>query len=263
LEAGELRIRHAELAKLVAQAPVATKLSASLDSDQMSHDAYIDWTGYELSGATVYSKGAALTISANAAALLFMVSFSVWWIVSSSKLLPSAKLHQFGHWLAPAAIGAGMIVYFLVVPKISIPSLRTVHLSFHALRNDALNLAQSLGDAISNPGASTVVSNAAAHVHTFSPQELDSLLLTIVKDFPQDNHSWWMHRPHALTNLFTGEPIRFEASPGNMILRPAPPGHPLVSIVTLGPAPGLYELVWHDLDGAEALTNSVPPWPPR
>jgi hypothetical protein len=54
------------------------------------------------------------------------------------------------------------------------------------------------------------------------------------------------HLSRSLTNLFTGEPIRFEASPGNVILRPHG---------------DRYELIWHDLDGAEAITNDVPASP--
>jgi hypothetical protein len=63
-----------------------------------------------------------------------------------------------------------------------------------------------------------------------------------------------------LVNVFTGEPIRFEASPGNVLLRavaqPDAGEHKLFS----GATPDAYELVWHDLDGAEAVTNRVPPW---
>jgi hypothetical protein len=63
-------------------------------------------------------------------------------------------------------------------------------------------------------------------------------------------------------HLFTGEPIRFEASPGNVLLRPATREDvPDAQRIKPGPWYWDYELVWHDLDGAEAF--GYPVRPPR
>lgn len=103
LEAGELRIRHQELAKLVADAPVATKLSAALDASGMARDAYLDWRSYRPSGGKLYTAGAALTVSGNTSALLFMVLFMVWWLLPRTKGIKGFQAQKWGPWLAPVA----------------------------------------------------------------------------------------------------------------------------------------------------------------
>jgi hypothetical protein len=111
MEAGELRIRHRELRKLVAEAPVATKLSATLDARGMARDAYVGWGDYWPSGGRVYSPGAALILSSNVSALLFMALALGWVLLSRMTCgFPAAK---WGPWLAPVAVAAGLAVYFL------------------------------------------------------------------------------------------------------------------------------------------------------
>ena len=78
MAAGEMRIRHRELSRLVAEAPVATKLSATLDARGMARDAYVGWGDYWPSGGRVYSSCAALILSGNVCALLFMALVLGW-----------------------------------------------------------------------------------------------------------------------------------------------------------------------------------------
>lgn len=254
LEAGEMRIRHRELRKLVAEAPVATKLSATLDAQGMARDAYVGWGDYRPSGGRVYSPGAALILSGNVSALLFMALFLGWGLLTRLTCgFPAAK---WGPWLAPVAVAAGLVVYFVGVPKVGGSSFRTTRVSFGGAYNDSLMLAMALGDELQD---SNVVQSAVMPVPPLTPNESARLLEATARSFQR--RGLWQLRSHSpLTNLFTGEPIRFEASPGNVLLRAvAPPGggdHKLLS----GAAPDTYELVWHDLDGAEAVTNLVPPW---
>jgi hypothetical protein len=254
MEAGELRIRHRELRKLVAEAPVATKLSATLDARGMARDAYVGWGDYWPSGGRVYSPGAALILSGNVSALLFMALALGWVLLSRMTCgFPAAK---WGPWLAPVAVAAGLAVYFLGLPKVGGSSFRTTQVSFGGAYNDSFRLAMALGDELQD---SNIVQSAGLPVLPLTPAESARLLQATARSVQR--RGLWQSRSHSpLTNLFTGEPIRFEASPGNVLLRAvAHPGggdHKLLS----GAAPDTYELVWHDLDGAEAVTNLVPPW---
>ncbi len=254
MEAGELRIRHRELRKLVAEAPVATKLSATLDAQGMAHDAYVSWGDYWPSGGRVYTPRAALILSGNVSALLFMALVIGWGLLSRLTCgFPAAKC---GPWLAPVAVAAGLVVYFLGVPKVGGSSFRTTQVSWGGAYNDALMLAMTFGDELQD---SNVVQSAGMPVHPLTPAESARLLQATVRSF-QRSGLWQSRSDTPLTNLFTGGPIRFEASPGNILLRAvAPPGGGDRQLLS-GAAPDTYELVWHDLDGAEAVTNLVPPW---
>jgi hypothetical protein len=254
MEAGEIRILHRELRKLVAEAPVATKLSATLDPQGMARDAYVGWGDYWATGGRVYSPGAALVLSGNVSALLFMALALGWLLLSRLTCgLPSAK---WGPWLAPVAVAAGLLVYFVGVPKVAGSSVRTTRVSFGGAYNDSLMLAMALEDELQDSNA---VQSAVMPVPPLTPAESARLLQATARSFQR--RGLWQSRSHSpLTNLFTGEPIRFEASPGNVLLRAvAQPGGGDHKLLT-GAAPEAYELVWHDLDGAEAVTNLVPPW---
>jgi len=254
MEAGELRIRHHELRELVAAAPVATKLSATLDAQGMARDAYVGWGDYRATGGRVYSPGAALILSGNVSALLFMALALGWMLLSRLTCgFPAAK---WGPWLAPVAVAAGLVVCFLGVPKVGGTSVRTTRLRFGDAYNNGYYLAMALADEL---GDSNVVSCIATPLRPLAPQEQQRLLQAVTKDY----QAQWpeSHRSHSpLVNVFTGERIKFEASPGNVLLRaiaqPDGGDHKLLS----GAAPDTYELVWHDLDGAEAVTNRVPSW---
>ncbi len=254
MEAGELRIRHRELRSLVAEAPVATKLSAVLDPTGMAHDAYVDWAQYSPAGSRVYSRGAALTLSANVSALLFMALVLGWWVLSQTK--HGFPVEKWGPWLAPAALAVGIAVYFVGVPKVRESTFRTARAWWAAARNDSLALAVALGDELE---ASNGPVMAAIPARPLMPSTLEKLLQATAQDLRSSGYyrAWDIA---ALTNCFTGEAIRFEASPGNVVLRPIVHGDKDDGTTTGGTPAGIYELVWHDLDGAEAITNLVPPW---
>ena len=202
----------------------------------------------------MYSPGAALILSGNVSALLFMALALGWLLLLRMKC--GFRAAKWGFWLAPVAVAAGLVVYCVGVPKVGGSSFRTTQVSFGGAYNDSFRLAMALGDELQD---SNVVQSAGLPVPPLTPAESARLLQATARGFQR--RGLWQSRSHnPLTNLFTGEPIKFEASPGNILLRAvAQPGggdHKLLS----GAAPDTYELVWHDLDGAEAVTNLVPPW---
>ena len=253
MEGGDLRIRHGELRKLVAEAPVATKLSAVLDASAMARDAYVSWEQYWPSGGKVYSPGAALTVSANVAALLFLALGLVWLVVSETK--HGFQHQKWGRWLAPVAVAVGMIVYFAGLPKIGGLAFKTARVHSIRVRSDSMQLAMALGEEM---GDTNLVKGLLTPARPLTAAELERLLQATIRDF-QPAWSRYSGASSPLTNFFTGEAIRFEASPGNVLLRPAaqPSGDYKLHSV---PGADAYELVWHDLDGAAAMTNLVPTW---
>jgi hypothetical protein len=243
LQAGQLHIRHDELRTLVAQAPVATKLRAVLNASDMTHDACVSWKPYALSGGQVFSPGAALTLGANVTALVFGSLLVCCWVLS--KTWDGFHAPKWGRRLAPVAIAAGLAVCALALPKGDGMSFRTIRVRGYALHGDLFYLAQALAFEMDD---TNVVAVATTPPRPLTSPELERLLRAMARD-PQQP---------ALTNTFTGEFIRFQASPGNIVLRPAvsqahPTGTTATSLTTNG-----YELVWYDLDGAAAMTNSLP-----
>jgi hypothetical protein len=234
LVGGKLRIRHPELARLVSGAPVATKLSALLEPGDMTRDGYVSWERFWPRGERVYTPGAALTLSLNFAC----VSFAAAWILVSLIAWRSAWAGTVvDRWMLRVALGSlalGAVVY-TETPRVPAVLLGT---GSARIRNDFHELALALQDEL---GDTNVFPATPTSQRSLTPAEGERLLATIALD----NRRIWARYPVSpLTNHFTGERIRFEASPGNVVLRPAG---------------STYELVWHDIDGAEALTNAVEP----
>ena len=247
-EGGQVRVRHKELAKLISGARVATKLSGVLNSSDMTHDAYLSWPEYQPSGAVRYTKGAALTIATNIAALSFVGFALIWWLCSRAGIIHQVSTQRTGPWLAPAALAIAAAVYFFWLPKIDSGSMRMTRVWRSKIQADALGLALALGDELGNTNLFPVGSKSG---RPLTQTEAQTLLSTLQRD----NEKVWAAYPpgqHPMTNMFTGERIRFEASPGNYTLRPT--GQADLASKNLSG----YELIWHDLDGAEALTNAVP-----
>ena len=253
MDAGELRIRHAELAKLVARAPVATKLSGLLDASLMVRDAYVRWDPYQPSGGAVYSPAAALTLSGNVAALLFMGLVVAWWILWRTKGPDRLPLRKWGPWLTPSALALGLMFYALL-PRADMASTRVLRLHGGMIGSDMLQLEMLVEDELMRTNAFASVASSG---RALTPAEFKGLLDLVARDF-QPSRETVVSTHDVLTNIFSGERIRLEASPGNVIMRPAP-GTRLTrdDIVLLSEVTHPYELVWHDLDGAEASTNIV------
>jgi hypothetical protein len=220
----------------------------------MARDAYVGWGDYVPSGGKVYTAGAALVLCGNVSALVFMVLVLGWLLLSRKQ--QGFQAVKWGAWLALVAVAAGLLVYFLGVTKVGGSSFRTTRLRFGGPRNDCFELAVALGDELED---SNVVSGVVTPARPLTPHEQERLLQAVAHDF-QGHWSQYYGRRSPLTNLFTGEAIRLEASPGNVVLRPAvPPGSGDYKPAS-GAGADAYELIWHDLDGAEAITNLVPTW---
>jgi hypothetical protein len=242
LEPGALRIRHKELAKLVANAPVATKLGATLDSEAMARDAYVDWGHYWPSGDLSYSTGAAVTLSANVAAFLFMGLFAISWMRARFKGEGGFPVRAC--WKAAAVTAAvGVLIFTFGLAKADASSVRVVRGHRGIPGANLLGLAMVVEDELAD-------TNSLAKTSAMTAAESAILLRQVIHEYQSD--PYWLRyygssrANHPLTNLFTGELVRFEASPGNFVLRPVI-------------ANESYELVWHDLDGAEALTTVIQP----
>ena len=260
LQPGELRIRNRELAKWVDGSPVATKLSAVLDRAGMARDAYVSWRSSRPAGGAVYSTWSALTMSANGSAFVYMVLAAFRWRQSR---LPEPRRfdpRRWGRWVAPVAVTTGIGLYFLVLPKVDGGSLRITRYSSYAPRYSGNVLSYAIQDALWD---SNVVSSPLKPMHPLTPVELERVLTAVSYDNTEDWSNKVSRSPslgHPLTNLFTGEALRFEASPGNVILRPSR-GDWFSGYGAANPSTNGYDLVWHDLDGAEAITNFVlAPW---
>jgi hypothetical protein len=248
LEAGDLRIRHQELAELVAGAPVATKLTAVLDPADMGQDGYLGWRPYLPTGASRYSSGAALTFSGNIAALLFGLLFSGGLLASLIKreTRPDGQRKRLVPVVAGIVAVLSATVCFLSLPRVNSGSLRVVRAFSSIARINAMYLSIGFADEL---GDSNVFANVVNSPRALTADELQHLS-EAMKLWPKDYRA-------PLTNLFTGEPIRFEASPGNIILRPAHHNSRIVDNLVSENGPSSYELIWHDLDGAEAITNTI------
>jgi hypothetical protein len=256
LEAGRLQIGHRELAHLVAGSPVATKLSAVLDQADMARDGYLGWRPYLPTGARRYSRGAAMTFSGNVAALLFAALVLVTWV--TSLIENEARFSALVKRLTPTSAGIvalmGATICFFALPRVDAGSVRVVRSYFGAARNNAGYLYMALADEM---GDSKVIADTASSPRALSADELQRLYEATARDYCKV----WSERSQLapLTNFFTGEPIRFEASPGNVILRPVRRNSRIISNMVLADTPSSYELIWHDLDGAEAITNTIEP----
>lgn len=246
-EPGALRIRHPELAQLVAQAPIATKLSAVLDAAVMARDAYVTWDDYWPSGAQAYALGAARILSINVFALLLMALYGVWRLLLRFKKHLGLPVWGIGYSLVPVALVAGLLTY-LALPKVANLSTQKQRRPFLEMEFEVQWLALSLEGTL---GDTNVLAHAPTADQPLTPAESKRLIQAV-----GSSHDG----PMPMKNLFTGEMLRFEASSGNVILRPV--AFAGENPITFKRLPG-YELVWHDLDGVEVLTNMVVfPWGP-
>jgi hypothetical protein len=239
LNAGALRIRHKELAKLVAHAPVATKLSANLDSLGMARDAYVRWEHYWPCGGTLYTRSAALTVGVNVFALLLTALIPVWSLLSRTKFRSAFQKRKWGPWLVAAPAFAGIAVYLLVLPKADASSFRVTRTLSVTVRSQFHYLSQMIEMHMAD---SNVNLSALASPRPPDSAELDRVLRSVAQEY-QGASPHYPGEFNPLANYFTGDQVRFEDSPGNISLRPVGTDD--------------YELVWHDLDGAEAITNRI------
>ena len=212
----QLRIRHSGLRKLVDGSPVATKLTARLDSQQMKADAYINWSPFEEQRLVFYSpRGAAifatnLTVPFIVAALLMLYNIKGRDGTSTQRIRKVCKRVRSGAMLCWLPI-------YLLLPRIPVmvqmmPDRRNSWLHEGTIPKMLENIASE-----QNSGAS----NDIAWVRT-QLVETSSLRRHLL--------------PDSQANFFSGQPWHEEDSPGNYTLRQTLEG---------------IEYVWYDIDGGE------------
>ncbi len=218
-------IVHPLLRKWVTEAPVVTKLTATLTPAQMQDDVWLTWTAFKERKNRLYSRGGASTVALNwgaGLAALGMLGIQV------LRFGPSIRRPRRGRVLelVPLLTGAvvGCVIYF-ALPKTEV---RLVRRPASLARQAMLELYIELSDA--TPGSLVEARKAARDV-----LERPGEWVTFVKVAKSYGGTGW-------DNFISGGQIREEDSPGNFTLRQKD---------------GLIEFVAYDALGAEHVMGPV------
>lgn len=226
---GQLRIRHPELRSLVAGSTVGTKLVGTLDAAAMSRDAHVNWVPFERRLASFYSHEAATTraINLGVAVLLLALPGAGFWLWRTN-----------GEWtlrlLARVLGGTALVglVYFVALPKVEVEVKRGWR--FHT--NARLTAYRQLW--IDVEVLAHELKEPRPDLQPEGPWTIKALRRANLKVSPS------VRSDGALSlNAFTGEPLREEATPGNLLFRPTARGT---------------EVLWHDVDCVEHLLATLP-----
>jgi hypothetical protein len=228
MDSGPLRLRHPELRNLANGARFASWLRGSLPPERMQQDLRIHWTDRERRGEKLHTRAAAFQLAANVVA--FCLAGCGLIIAGLRYRLPKGHtLHATVSRLLFAVTGIGLLTYWMI-PKLEDDRLSVRRVSWSLATEQTERVAQalqaSLTDQTSLPSTAPLDSHTRA---TFLRQAFDREI---------------GHGPGAdqLLNLYSGETIRLEASPGNLTLAPNDRG---------------WILSWHDFDGAAALPGAL------
>lgn len=226
---GQLRIRHPALRSLVAGATVGTKLVGTLDAAAMSRDAHVNWVPFERRLASFYSHEAATTraINLGVAVLLLALPGAGFWLWRTN-----------GEWtlrlLARVLGGTALVglVYFVALPKVEVEVKRGWR--FHT--NARLTAYRQLW--IDVEVLAHELKEPRPDLQPEGPWTIKALRRANLKVSPS------VRSDGALSlNAFTGEPLREEATPGNLLFRHTERGT---------------EVLWHDVDCVEHLLATLP-----
>jgi hypothetical protein len=197
-DAGKLPIGHAAIKELVRDGEIATKLSASLTSDQMAQDAWLNWEPFEPFERVVYSRvGVIRTLLNPVVILLCIVSIILAFAWRLRRLSKEALTRTAGR-VTVATLAVAAVAYG-VWPKqaVRVTTLpRHVNKSYHARMG---NLLQSR---LSRPGEAPTVEWARTQIAAL---RRNSRLARLSRGRDE--------------NVLTGESIIEEDSPGNYGLR--------------------------------------------
>lgn len=222
---GQLRLRHPALRSLVAGATVGTKLIGTLDAAAMSRDAYFTWVPFERRLESFYSHEAAgiRAMNLGVAVLLLALPCVGFWLWRKNGCWTFRLLAQ----IVGCAMVVGM-VYFVALPKIEVRVSRGIYASY---RGRQMNWRQFDGGIQQLELELRSKENRSALPQAWNVQ---TLLVALEPYF---------RREDPLQNVFTGEPLREEATPGNLLFRPTERGT---------------EVLWHDVDCVEHLLATLP-----
>jgi hypothetical protein len=228
LDSGPLRLRHPELRTLAGGVPFASWLQGRLPPERMRQDLRIHWTDRERRGEKLHTRAAAFQLAANVAA--FCLAGCGLIIAGLRHRLPQGHtLHTTASRLLFAVAGIALLTYWMI-PKLEDSRLTVRRVSSTLAAEQTQRVAQalqaSLTDQTTLPNTAPLDSRTGA---TFLQQAFDREI---------------GHRLGAdqLLNLYSGETIRLEASPGNLTLAPNDQG---------------WILSWHDFDGAAAPQGAL------
>jgi len=187
---GEYLIANPELRRLAMPAPVVTQLRGTLTSEEMQSDAWIDWKPYEAQFPTFYSKAAGITAALNWFVGICVVGFLL--ILRISPRLGWEKCLNRSFWIFLIAGSVGLARY-------SLCTTAEVRRLPHALlvRNDLMHL------------------SALIEIENFESKDTSAPPPT----FEQFTNSIGQKYSPGTRNVFTREPIRHEATPGNLLLQ--------------------------------------------
>ena len=224
---GQLRLRHPALRSLVAGSAVGTKLTGALDAAAMNQDAYFTWAPFERRLESFYSHEAATTRAINLGVAVLLLA------------LPCAGFCLWrtnGGWtprlLAKVTGGACIVgmAYFLLLPKVEVEVKRGYRGHWSFRRNAFVMLHATVAGAEEDFRKGNIPIPAegwslAALQRAVKPsankRDLDSISV----------------------NPLSGEPLREEATPGNLLFRPTARGT---------------EVLWHDVDCVEHVLATLP-----
>ncbi len=224
-------IVHPLLRKWVAGAPVATKLTATLNHAQMREDVWLQWSAFKEKKNWLYSRKGALTVALNWAAGCAAIGMLAIWLGRSV----FGKL-TFKHFTVLAAVALltsailGCIIY-LALPKTKVRLVRFPTL----LAQEAMHaLYMELNDATTGSLAET---RKAARQVLEQPGEWVAFMEVAKR---HGGTGWY--------NFILGNQIHEEDSPGNFILRESC---------------GVVEFVAYDALGAEHVIGKLGPAGPN
>jgi hypothetical protein len=221
LSGGRLRLRHPEVRALAGDASFATWLQGTLPPDRVRNDLRIHWTDRERRGEKLHTQAAAFQLAANVVA--FCLAGCGLIVIGLRHRLPRGQsLQTTVSRLLFAVAGMGLMTYWMT-PKIVDDRLTVRRLSSNAAAEQTQQVASALQSAIQNR------ENHGKPPPVDSRTEADLLRAILDSDV---NHPL---RIRSHLNLFSGERLRLEASPGNLSLAPNESG---------------WVLRWHDFDGA-------------
>jgi hypothetical protein len=208
-------VRHPGLRSLVGGSPVATKLTARLNSDQMKADAYVAWSPFKEKRLRFYSEHGAGILATNLTVPVVVVALLILFFTRGAEGARAQKLRKGAAIAAFAAVLLWPMIY-LFLPKIPVVVHKRPAFGMMALHGDiARRLEVRAGEQTrSFPPDLAWVRSQLAETSSFRRDALQ----------------------YAQTNYFTDLPWREEDSPGNWTARQTADG---------------IEYVWYDLEGGE------------
>ncbi|MCC6233810.1 MAG: DUF2330 domain-containing protein [Verrucomicrobiales bacterium] len=233
-----LRVRNPELASIVAGSAVATKLSARLTTHGMAQDVTLHWRPVRSEGQTLSTWKAALS-----EALLY----PAWVLALAAFLGGMTRFHPQGvvPWLTlPDRLGAvaAVAVYsvgILTLPVVPPGKVETIGRRLGGEVRNALSMLAA--DACDSPAVQDFFRSSEPEPKANTLAELRRALAVGLRNRRGATDGSEVGGP--LLNPFTGRPMRFEASPGNLEVEYAA---------------NRLDLVWYDFDGAEAFRYDIP-----